>query len=41
MDPMTDRVKIERYLYGLTIDTNYFALEVKVILDQESTCSDR
>ena len=32
MAPMTGRSKVLRYLYGLTIDTNNFAFEVKVTL---------
>ena len=38
MGPMTIRVKVGNYFQGLTIKTNNFALEVKVILDLESTC---
>ena len=37
MAPMTNRGKIQKYFYGLTIETNNFAFEVKVILGLEST----
>ena len=30
MAPMTNRVKVRRYFWGLAIDTNNFAFEVKV-----------
>ena len=32
---MTSRVKVRRYFYGLTIEANNFALEVKVRLGFE------
>ena len=37
MDSMADRVMVYRYLYGLVIDTNNFAFEVKVTLGLKST----
>ena len=37
---MANRVKVLRYVQGLKIETNNFALEVKVILDLKSTRSD-
>ena len=37
MAPMTNRVKVRRYILGLTIETNNFAFEVKVILGLDST----
>ena len=40
MVPITDRDKVLRYLLGLTIETNNFAFEVKVILGLESTRPD-
>ena len=40
MDPMTNRVKVWKYVKGLTIETNNFAFEVKVILGLESTYQD-
>ena len=38
MAPMTGRSKVLRYLYGLTIDTNNFAFDVKVTIGLESNC---
>ena len=38
MDSITSRVKVWKYFYGLTIKTNNFAFEAKVILGLESTC---
>ena len=32
MDPINNRVKVKKYFLGLTIETNNFAFEVKVIL---------
>ena len=40
MDPLANRVKVWKYFYGQTIETNNFAFEAKVILGLESTCSD-
>ena len=40
MAPMTNRVKVRRYILGLTIETNDFAFEVKVILGLEISCPD-
>ena len=40
MAPMTNRVKVRRYFWGLTNDTNNFAFEVKVIPGKESTHPD-
>ena len=37
MEPLTNRVKVRIYFCGLTIETNNFAFEVKVILGLEST----
>ena len=37
MAPMTNRVKVRRYFWGLTIDTNNFAFEVKVDFDLNYT----
>ena len=37
MTPMTNMVKVRRYFYGLTIETNKFAFEVKVTLGLKST----
>ena len=34
---MTNRVKVWKYVLGLTIDTSNFAFEVKVILGLEFT----
>jgi len=35
--PLTNRVKVRIYFYGLTIEINKFAFDVKVILGPEST----
>ena len=40
MAPMANRVKVKKYFLGITIETNNFAFEVKVILVLESTCPD-
>ena len=40
MGPMTNRVKVRIYFYGLTIEINNFAFEVKVILGLKSTIPD-
>ena len=40
MAPRSNRVKVQKNLYGLSIETNNFAFEVKVILGLESTCLD-
>ena len=40
MAPRANTVKVWKYLQGLTIETNNFAFEAKVILGLESTCSD-
>ena len=40
MAPMKNRVKVWLYIEGLTIDTNNFAFEVKVMLGLESTRPD-
>ena len=37
---MTDRVKVWKYIYDITIETNNFAFEVNVILGLKSSCSD-
>ena len=37
MAPMTNRVQVWLYILGLTIETNNFTFEVKVILGLEST----
>ena len=37
MATTANMVKVWRYFYGLTIETNNFALEIKVILGLEST----
>ena len=37
MDPLTNRVKVRIYFYGLTIEINNFAFEVKFIFGPEST----
>ena len=37
MGPLTNRVKVRIYFYGLTIEINNFAFEVKVILGLDST----
>ena len=37
MAPMPNRVKVWKYVYGLTIETNNFAIEMKVIIGIEST----
>ena len=37
MGPLTNRVDIRMYLYGLAIEPNNFAFEVKVMLGLEST----
>ena len=37
MDPMANRVKVWKYVKGLTIETNNFAFEVKFILSLESS----
>ena len=37
MDPMANRVKVWKYVKGLTIETNNFAFGVKVILGLQST----
>ena len=36
MDPLTTRVKVRIYFYGLTIEINNFAFDVKVILGLEN-----
>ena len=40
MVPKTNRGKVWKYFQGLTIETNNFAFEVKVILGLESTRPD-
>ena len=37
MAPKTNRVKVSKYFQGLTVETNNFAFEVKVILGLETT----
>ena len=37
MATTANMVKVWRYFYGLTIETNNFAFEIKVILGQQST----
>ena len=36
MVPQTNRVKVKRYILGLTFETNNFAFEVKVLLGLQS-----
>ena len=38
MGPITSRVKVWKHFNGLTIKTNNFAFEAKVILGLESNC---
>ena len=38
MTPMTNRVKVSRYIKVVTKDTNIFVFEVKVKICPESTC---
>ena len=40
MGPITSRVKVWKHFNGLTIKTNNFAFEAKVILGRESACPD-
>ena len=40
MDSIASRAKVWKYCYGLTIKTNNFAFEAKVIRGLESTCTD-
>ena len=40
MDPIISRVKVWKCFYGLTIKTNNFAFEAKIILGLESTWPD-
>ena len=40
MAPMTNRVKVSKHFLGLSIETNNFAFEVKVILGLESSISE-
>ena len=40
MGPITSRAKFWKYFYGLTIKTDNFAFEAKVILGRESTYPD-
>ena len=40
MAPLANRVKFWKYFKGLSIETEFFAFEVKVILGLESTCPD-
>ena len=40
MAPMTNRGKVLKYFWGLSIETNNFAFEVKAILGLESTYPD-
>ena len=40
MDPIANMVKVWKYFWGLTIETNNFAFKAKVILGLESTCPD-
>ena len=37
MAPMTNTIKFKRYFYGLAIDINNFAFEIKAILGLEVT----
>ena len=37
MAPKTNRVKVSKYFQGLTVETNNFAFEVKVILGLKTT----
>ena len=37
MAPMTNRVKVQNYFWGLLMATSNFAFEAKDILDLEST----
>ena len=34
---VTDRIKVQRHLFGRTIETNNFSFDAKVILALEST----
>ena len=40
MDPISNRIKVGKYFWGLTIETNNFAFEAKVILGPESASLD-
>ena len=40
MDPMANRVKVWKYFQGLTIETNNFSFDAKVIIGLESTYPD-
>ena len=40
MAPMTNRVKVSKYFWGLFKATNNFAFDLKVILGSESTHPD-
>ena len=40
MGPLVNRVKVQIYFYGLTIEINNFTFEAKVILGLESTFPD-
>ena len=40
MDPIANRVKVLKYFWGLIIETNNFAFEVKVVLGLKSTGQD-
>ena len=38
MGPLSNRVKVQMYFYGLPIEMDNFAFDVKVIQGPESTC---
>ena len=38
MGPLSNRVKVQMYFYGLPIEMYNFAFDVKVIQAPESTC---
>ena len=38
MGPLSNRVKVQIYFYGLPIEMDNFAFDVKVIQGPESTC---
>ena len=40
MGPLTNRIKIVRYFFGLTFETNNFNFKVKVIIGFESSHQD-
>ena len=38
MGPLSNRVKVQMYFYGLPIEMDNFTFDVKVIQGPESTC---